>query len=82
MTELYVHVSLIVLDGKSVWVSINVVEYTNDEAMLRCQNHQGERRMLYKRGDDVRCFNCIAWGNIKLRQGFINVGKQDHSLTG
>jgi hypothetical protein len=78
----YVHVALRVLDGgRRLWVALDVRAYTAAEAALRCgwnPRHaaDGRRCALFRNGSskDVRCFECVPWGNVALRQDFVRVG--------
>lgn len=73
--EDYVHLNLIVIDGKKIWAAINVIRYTPEEKILTClwSKHHG-RRPLFQKGTDIRCFTCIQWGNYKMSNGFTRVG--------
>jgi hypothetical protein len=76
--SVYVHLTVIVLDAKVVWAPITVVSYTDTDAYdaeMRCDNHAGNKAMLWRKGSEVRCFHCVPWGNRSLSDGFIRVGK-------
>ena len=73
----YVHVVLRVLDGRRLWVTLDVRAYTAAEAALRCgwnPHHVHRRTTLLQNGHDVRCFECVPWGNVNLRRDFVRVG--------
>ena len=50
----YVHLNIICLDGKSLWISFN---------------------MGFRNKNDIRCFDCIPWGNKSISSQFTRVGK-------
>lgn len=78
----YVHVGVRVLDGKKAWVSFTVVSYARDECRMKCgwnamHDASDARRMLYMNcvnRSDVRCFECVPWGNLKASRAFVRVG--------
>jgi hypothetical protein len=74
----YVHVTVRVLDGRRLWVILDVRAYTADEANLRCSwnpcHAVAGRHMLFRNGNDIRCFKCVPWGNVVLRREFVRIG--------
>lgn len=72
----YVHVVLRVMDGRRIWVTLDVRAYTATEATLRCgwNPSHGHRCTLFRNGHDLRCFECVPWGNVNLRRDFVRVG--------
>lgn len=81
MTVPYIHLNLIVLDEKYVWVTFDIMTYTDQETTLECPRHTGMRRKLFQNGD-VRCFQCIPWGNRQISYGFKRIGVLVSSIVG
>ena len=75
--EVYVHVSIVVLDGKNIRIGIKPVCYTVEETSLRCRwvsSHEKTRKLLFINGEDVRCFECVPWGNYMIANQFKRIG--------
>ena len=81
--EVYVHVTLIVLDEKRVRVGTEVMEYTEQEASLRCETeaHRGSRRKLFQSVGSIKCSDCVPWGNHRLSKQYVPVGRSFLFLT-
>lgn len=65
-------------NGATVWLSLNVINLEDDEFALRCkwnEMHAASMRKLFRRGDDVRCFDCMCWGNNAVSRDFTRVGR-------
>lgn len=78
MTIQYVFAKIIPMrDGTAVWLSLNVIDLEDDEFALRCkwnQRHADCMRKIFRRGEDIRCFDCVCWGNNASRD-FTRVGR-------
>jgi hypothetical protein len=75
----HIHLRVIVLDGKAVFVSITLMEYNEDEMKLRCGcgwccKHSTEKRVLYRAQEDIKCFQCVPWGNYNVAKKYTRIG--------
>ena len=72
----YVHLNIICLDGKSLWISFNIISYTPTELTLACSWRSNcKNKRLFRNDNDIRCFDCIPWGNRNISSEFTRVGK-------
>lgn len=79
--EEYVHLSIIIMSHKTIWVTLKVFKYTLTELNLQCTwiKHY-DKRILFRNDDDIRCFYCIPWGNYKIASKFIKIGGFDNNI--
>lgn len=73
----YIHITLYVLDGKSIMMGLTTIEYSIDEFQLICtwnKKHQYEKRVLFSNGKDVKCFDCMLFGNYNQSKNYKRVG--------
>jgi hypothetical protein len=74
----YVHIHLNVLDGRRIWLSMTIMDYEKNEVDVHCNwnnKHRDEKRVIYKRDTDMRCFHCVPWGNMTTSSEFVRVGR-------
>lgn len=75
--DTYVHVTLRTSNDR-VLVVIEAFEYDTIESNMCCTWSSACRtykKKLWRNNDDVRCFDCVPWGNRMLSDRYVRVGK-------
>lgn len=72
----YAHLTILAIDNKSVSVYIRVIQYTLDESKYSCVICKNPRPVkLWQDNENIKCFDCIPWGNSNISKNFKRVGR-------